>query len=123
MAGCPDPSFQKEIKDKVDKCFTCLTKKVSWTTIGVVVAALSTIAFLCYEAYSREQTRQTMEIRENSKIVDSLDSHIKVIENELGHIKEQIKDAKDIQKISFDAIMEKLDRINERNKRRGDDGE
>ena len=119
MSECPDPEFRKEIKAKLDICFNCLQKKISWTMMGVVVAAFSVVAMLSYSAYSSSQEKQAESIKENSRAVQELTSTTRVIENNLDLIKEQIKDAKDIQKISFDAIMRELSKI----KRKGDSGE
>jgi len=112
-------TMSEESRKEFNLIRSCLNKKVSWRVVGAVIGVFSIVAMLSFTAYSGGQVAQTEDIRDNSKNINLLNASTKVIEKELCLIREQIKDAKDIQKISFDAIMNKLNTIQK--KRGGDD--
>lgn len=108
---CPEPEFQKWIKEKLDSFQKCLNNKISWTMAGVVVSIISIIAFISFSAYSGEQSKQNTEISHNTEAVNQLKVSTEVIKTQLGQIKEEIKEAKNLQKINFEIIIDQLKEI------------
>jgi len=99
----------KELKTKLHETNCRMRKKVPWIGAGVIVAVLTVIAFLTYEAYSGEQKRQCEEATKNSEAVQELKTTTKVISIQYEDIKDELQELKGEQKSQFKAIMHKLD--------------
>ena len=113
-SSCPDPKFQNFLRRELDSLKRCLSKKVSWTMLGVVVTGIGLLATLVYTAYSGEQHRQCREIDENARIVREVRIDVKVMETEYKHVRKDLKELKTLQKSQFNVILEELKQIKER---------
>lgn len=104
-------TLDDDYKEKVD----CrLRKKVPWTGAGVIVACLTVVAFLVYNAYSGEQIRQNEGIAENSVQVQELKTNVKVMEVEFSHVRDKLQDLKNAQEAQFREVIKRLDKLNEK---------
>jgi predicted negative regulator of RcsB-dependent stress response len=108
---CPEPEFKSFVRKRLES-------KVSWTMAGVVVAIVTGIAFLVFNAYSRGQEEQTSSIKENSAQVQELKTNVKVMQVEFGHVRDKLQDLKDSQKIQTEAILLKLDELSKQRRER-----
>lgn len=105
--------MDEDVIDKFEVVSCRLRKKVSWVGAGVIVACLTVVALLTYDAYSGEQKRQREEIAETSNQVQELKTNVRVMQAEFSHVRSKLQDLKETQKEQFDAVMEKLERIRE----------
>lgn len=100
---------------KLEKKVDCLSRnmrtKVPWVGAGVIVACLTVIALLTYEAYSGEQQRQCDETKENSAQVQELRTNVKVMQTQFTHVRDKLQDLKDAQENQTEAILHKLDQL------------
>ena len=108
---CPDPEFKLFVRERFDRIQKCLSNKVSWTMSGVIVSIFTIIAFLVFDAYSGEQKRQCVDIKENSAQVQELKTNVKVMQVEFGHVRNKLQDLKDTQALQTEAILEKLEEL------------
>jgi len=111
----------KELKKKLHETNCLLRKKVPWVGAGVIVAVLTVVALLTYEAYSGEQKRQCAETTKNSEAVQELKTATKVISIQYEDIKDELQELQGEQKSQFKAIMHKLDQHMELKRERGEE--
>lgn len=89
----------------------CLNRKISWRVVGAVIGCFSIVAMLSFTAYSGGQVKQDEAIKDNSKNIDLITTCIKITENNVSHIREQLKEVKEDQRKSFETILEELKQI------------
>ena len=112
---CPDPKCKIEL-------IRCLNKKVSKSvlgaSLGILVAALSTIAFLTYNAYdnsrdvlAEETTKAKTLAEDNRKANTECRSNIEVIKEKLNTINERLREDRADQKEANKKILETLEEL------------
>jgi len=109
-----DDDYKKEVKEKLESLSCRLRKKVPWIGAGVIVACITVVAFLAYNAYSGEQIRQNEGIAENSVQVQELKTNVKVMEVEFSHVRDKLQDLKNAQETQFREVIKRLDKLNEK---------
>lgn len=106
-------AMSEESRKEFKEMRMCLNRKISWRVVGAVIGIFSIVAMLSFAAYSGGQGKQDQGIRDNSKNIDAITTCIKVTENNVSHIREQLKEVKEDQRKSFEAILEELKQIRE----------
>ncbi len=108
---CPEPEFKLFVRKRFETIQKCLNNKISWAMSGVVVSIFVAIAFLVFSAYSAGQEEQCENIKENSAQVQELKTNVKVMEVEFSHVRNKLQDLQDSQEKQFEAILNKLEKI------------